>query len=304
MKICSLLLLLLGSLVSPLLARATDPQGYWEGSIIVSPAESELDVIAEFSRDRQGVLQGRLWFPTHPVGPFDIEGLSLHGDALSFHVRDKDGVVSLFEGEMAADGRAMKGVFQEKLQTYPFALSRHVTPPSVEVAIQDLSEDGAELKQRFDRDAGSVRLLLVLSPISLSAKMALKLVERYVLEESASPAVRVYVVWEVPQIPGAEKLTPQRFKPLASDPRVLEFWSRSGAATRALRSVGAAQGDEMLNRCLLFVRGATWGQAPARVWMSTRLASQPEVAKPRRFDAGDLANAVRTLLAGGSLQRD
>ncbi len=288
-------------------AQAPDPLGYWEGSIILSPAEDELDVIAEFSRDAKGALQGRLWFPTHPVGPFDMETSSLHGAHLSFDVRDKDGVVSAFEGEIAANGRALAGTFREKLQSYPFALERRAAPPPVEVAIQDLADDASELKAEINRESGHVRLLLVLSPISLSAKVALKLVERYVLEAMPDPALRVYVVWEVPDVPGAESLTAKRFKPLASDPRVVEFWSRSGAATKALRSAPTAvnpekpEDDEAFNRCLLFSGEKTWGQsppAPDRVWKSARLASKPQLPKPRRFDAVEVASAVRALLAG------
>ncbi len=281
-------------------AGEPDPRGYWEGSIIVAPAQNELDVVAELSRGGKGGLQGRLWFPTHPVGPFDMEALSLHGRRLGFAVRDKDGVVSTFDGEIGTDGSRTTGTFREKLHTAPFALERRAAPPPVEVAIRDLADDAGELKAAFDHDAAHVRLLLVLSPITLSAKVSLKLIERYLLERLPDPAIRVYVVWEVPDVPGAESLSAQRYKPLASDPRVVEFWSRSGAASKALRGPLPAAGDEALNRCLLFAGEASWREsppAPARVWKSNRLSSQPELPKASRFDAVDVATAVRSLLA-------
>jgi len=186
------LLALAGTL--PLSARDVTPQllaGHWEGVIFASPGEYEVDVSVDFSLDTASKLRGQLWFPTQQVQRYETLDLVLRGPAISFKVRDENNVISFFDGEIDSAEAKITGRLTEGFQRVPFTLRQRIDHPSAPAVIR-LADDGSGLREAFNRAAGHVRLLMILSPSAFSSRMALKLVQRY--------------FWMRIQIPGSRSL--------------------------------------------------------------------------------------------------
>jgi hypothetical protein len=305
MRLSALFIALLLSLAEIAVAQGSPRTGYWEGSLVVSPAESEIDVVVEFSRDDRGSLQGRLWYPTHPLGPFRVDHLTIQGAKISFDVRDKDNVVSYFDGSIR-DEQTIAGTFREGTATFPFALHHQALPPATQIEVRDLADTAAELKAAFEQDSGHVRLILLLSPFSFQSKITLRVLKRYVLEEIADPSLRVYVVWETPDVPRAQAVTAAGIHPLVTDPRVTELFSKSHAATRWLKPVLGADTSSDVSFCLLFSGKKTWAnglQAPDRLRKSRKSDPPSQLPQDERFNGLDLAAAVKALLVEDATPR-
>jgi hypothetical protein len=300
MKIGTLLFALAVTSISGAAAQEPVWPGYWDGVIQISPAESEVDVLVELSRDAAGALRGRLWYPTHPEGPFPLEHLAVHGRDIAFDVHDKDNVVSYFSGAVRAGEPVIEGTFRERQVSYPFALHWRSSPPAITVQVGELSDDASELRSEFEGEDGHVRIVLILSPMSFQSKIALRVLKRYVLDEIADPALRVYVVWEPPLVPRAKTLTALAIKPLVTDPRVAEYLSKSQAASKFLQTVLAPESAGKYSLCLVFSPHKSWThgpQAPDLVRLGVSHDPAVFISKEERWNGPDLAARIKMLLA-------
>jgi hypothetical protein len=147
---------------SPTLERWT---GHWQGTILVVPAEFELDLAFDLSRDPSGGAAGSLSLPDQGLISQKVENLTIHGREISFAYRDgKD--TSRFEGRLSEDGKAIAGTVKDPGKTYEFVLRRDLRSGAAAPvpAVRQLSESGEELRSLFNQDAGRVRLLMILSP--------------------------------------------------------------------------------------------------------------------------------------------
>jgi hypothetical protein len=295
------LLVALGIMAAAALPLAAqDWTGYWEGAIQIAPAELEVDVLLEMSRTGGG-LDGRLWFPTHPSGPYAVDVRAVDRRSISFQVTDSDHVVSAFDGTLDAQESVLAGTFHEQQATYRFELRRRLQPPPVTLQVADLGDDAAGLRSAFDRDAGHVRLLLVLSPQSFASKITLRMLQRSVLEPITDPALRVYAVWEPTPAAIARGFGASAVKPLICDPRVAEFYLRHQIVSRLLAPTAAAGSAEDHSLCLLFRGDRRWvGAAPPqaeRLWLAPLHDLTVAIAPQQRFNGPNVAAAVRALLA-------
>lgn len=165
-------------------AREIDPpprlEGLWEGVILYDPAQVELETTVEIARDGQGKLVGTIDLPTHqmkfhPLRDFRFDGRKA---AFTFYRNsERRGPDSpfIFEGEISPDGRVLEGMFtgfynEEKgNDRVPFRFERigepgDERPEPVRPSLLTLSPGGSELREAFNRDSGSIRLVMLLSP--------------------------------------------------------------------------------------------------------------------------------------------
>ncbi|HYN22191.1 MAG TPA: hypothetical protein VE078_14620 [Thermoanaerobaculia bacterium] len=155
-------------------------EGLWEGVILYDPAQVELETTAEIARDAQGNLVGTIDLPTHQMKFHPLRDFRLDGRKAAFtfyRSSERRGPNSpfTFEGEISPDGRVLEGMFtgfynEEKgIDRVPFRFERigepgDERPEIVQPALLTLSPAGGELREAFNRDAGSIRLVMLLSP--------------------------------------------------------------------------------------------------------------------------------------------
>lgn len=298
MKIIGAVAVLGACLCTGLAAEEVQLSGRWEGSLVFQPAEQEIDVVVEFVRNG-GQARGRLWFPLTADGAHEIEDLAVHGAHVSFAVHDAEGVESRFAAELSPSGAGMQGTMTESGRRVPFTLGRAgAARPERTVAVQKLAADGAELKRAFNDDAGKTRMLLLLDPASFSSRMALRVVERFVMDRIGDHALRIYVVWLTPGRADREKLV-QHFAALAPDPRATHFWSADRSLAAVFAPMLALYGQPS-NPCLLFAPGRTWQASaplPDRLRQSPKMGATDPVSSGQRLNGIQLAAEVRSLLA-------
>jgi hypothetical protein len=217
---------------------------------------------------------------------------------VSFSVRDKDGVVSTFDGTLSPDGAGLQGTMKESGKPIPFTLHRaKAAEPAREIPTYKLAGDAIQLKAAFNGDAGKARMLLLLNLGSFSSKMALRVVERYVMDKIDDPGLRVYVVWLVPNVPEAVKVLQQEVG-LAADPRITHFWTADRSAIKSLEPLLAPY-KPVSNPCLLFAGYKAWTESaplPDRIRQSALMGAKTVMAPEQRLNGVELAADVKWLL--------
>ena len=151
-----------------------DFTGLWEGQIVYQRAEVEFDLTVEIFRGADGKLLGTVDLPSErvkfrPLRNIEVQGRHLNMEfLLDSEVRGPDATFKL-QADLAPDGKTMHGVFVESGGSRPFFLDRRgdpgsERPPERRSPVTNLSDQAAELKAAFNRDADRVRLVLLLSP--------------------------------------------------------------------------------------------------------------------------------------------
>lgn len=142
-------------------------EGSWEGIVVYSPAELEVEIAVELLRDANGKLVGLIDIPTKPIDDEPLSNLKLDGNRISWDLV-RDSGTFLFEGTLSADGNEIQGRSVDRGKSYDFTLRRRDPSAPERKAIHPplhpLSATGAELKEKFNADAGNVRLVMLLSP--------------------------------------------------------------------------------------------------------------------------------------------
>ena len=134
-------------------------EGRWEGILIFTLAEDELEFTVDLERGPDKTLTGKIDLPqTHQA--FSLQNVRVNGSTLSFEIRDENGV-RVFTGVLT-DG-VIRGQFVGSSGTLPFEMRRpDKNAPRQKPALQVLA--GGELGPIFDRERDYVRLVLLLSP--------------------------------------------------------------------------------------------------------------------------------------------
>lgn len=142
-------------------------EGIWEGAIVYTAAEQEVDFTVHLFLDARGVLAGLVDIPTKPIEGEPLGGLRLDGSNLSWELVRDSGTFP-FSGTVAADGGEIRGTCSDRGRTVDFWLRRRdpaaPEPARVSPPVLSLAANGAELKERFNADTGKVRLVMLLSP--------------------------------------------------------------------------------------------------------------------------------------------
>lgn len=270
--------------------------GSWTGAIESKPNKIHVDVTIDLLSDPRGGLRGYIDEPDQGFKGHPLEDVEAQGSRLAFVSKD-EADTGVFKGEMANDGATITGSLVEAGRTYEVTLTRtkelrfwpgEQQPPALHV----LERGAAELKEQFNRDAGKVRLLLLLSPSSGRCVGGARVVQRQVLANFADPRLRVYVVWSAIR-PGDDRQAATWAKGHLADPRATHFWAADAALARGIASQLGLRGP---NAYLLFGPAATWGgklPPPAAV-----MHNLDEGDAPARLDGAKLSQQAGALLEG------
>jgi hypothetical protein len=173
-----------GAAEPPAAAKAPEPapalapsnaEGLWQGTLLYKKAELEADVLVELARDAKGKWVGTIDVPNqqmkfHPLDNIRIDGSAVYFEFNRFAQKAQVMVETPFTGTLSADGSTITGDFYEGKKSHlPLTLKKIGGPgserPEPRLAeVRSLSPDGEELRTLFNRDAGKVRLVLLLSP--------------------------------------------------------------------------------------------------------------------------------------------
>lgn len=152
-------------LIVPSLCRADDGfEGRWEGAILFKEGQIELDMVARLQQQPEGDWKAVVDLPVVGVVDHSTEDVRIEEDRIVLRFT-LQGAEQTLTGSLDEDGKVIEGTFQRGEQPpVPVYLERRAAPedrPDVEL----LSLSGpAELKERFNRDRGNVRLVLLLAP--------------------------------------------------------------------------------------------------------------------------------------------
>jgi hypothetical protein len=290
-----LLLLLAPGPSAPVTAPQPGIDGWWEGTIIVREAEIEADMAVHVERHADGALAGTISVPVQDVHDRPFESVVQQGDTFSLVFRD-GAELSVFNGRLSADGRTLAGALGEQGHFSKFVLHRQAGPPRPEAepaVLRPCSASLAELKQRFNADAGHVRLLLILSPGQRGSMVTARLVRRYVLEQLGDDRLRVYVLWVAAGESGTEAAARAAGRDLV-DPRSVQFFSPDANAARAFQAPLAFKEDLVREVALIYAADQSWGESiPRPRHFMHRSWLMPEA---QRLNAAKLAAALKVLL--------
>ncbi len=274
--------------------------GHWEGIVQVRPADYEIDFSVDVQRLADGMLGGSVSFLTQDDPPQPLDSVKVTGNEVVFTTHDKAGVVSSFQGRLAADGM-LTGELVEQDTRYPFS-ARRQERPSVAPAgnLRDLPSTGTDLVDLFNEDRGSVRLMAILSPTCPMCRNGARIMQHYVLDRIPDPNLRVYVVWEKIR-PDDSRQHALKAATFAADPRVTHFWSEARVTGEAFRERVGFKKSPAWDVFLLFPTGSVWekGVVPTPSDMMCNLMGSPEdFGNLPRLNGVRIEEQVKALLSG------
>jgi len=149
-------------------AAAAGPEfaGHWEGAIIRTLGRDEVDFTLDLEPPQQagGVWTGKMSVVLTGAKDKPLDKVVVDDSTILFEEAVEKGH-RRFQGRLSEDGGRIVGEYTRDDKKFPFELERRTrsrTPSQGELA--DLSPDAKELKQMFDQEKDSVRMILLLSP--------------------------------------------------------------------------------------------------------------------------------------------
>jgi hypothetical protein len=276
-QVAALLALLSPLVPAPALAAAP-AEGLWEGALL--PTKGQVASLDEVK----------------------VDGPAVSFVFTRFSANAQQEVRSVFHGTLSADGKTIRGEFVEGgKNTYPFVLERkgdagsERPQPVASGPVLDLSDNGAELKEAFNRAVDKVRLVYLFSPTCPVCRQNARLTERYILDPVKDDRLRMFAVWG----PMQKKETAADAKAASvflTDSRVTQFWTDDNVLANAWKApLGLAEDPEPAwDTYMLFPPGVRWGDAPPVpsyfMWVEKHLPVET------RFNAETLGEQVRRLL--------
>ncbi|HVF61865.1 MAG TPA: hypothetical protein VNJ70_18820 [Thermoanaerobaculia bacterium] len=167
-----------GAAAAPGAPPVPSVEGFWRGVILYQPAEIELEFSVELARDAAGRLVGTIDLPTQRMEFYPLSAVRQEGASVFLQFRrdsEARGPNAPFDfhGELDAGGQILRGTFvgfyHGDRNRFPFELTRAGAagmerPEPARPPVHPLAPGGDELAAAFDRDAGRVRLVMLLSP--------------------------------------------------------------------------------------------------------------------------------------------
>ena len=118
-----------------------------------------------------------------------------------------------------------------------------------------------QLKEPFQRDRGTVRLVTLLSPVCPACRSGFSDMQK-VLKAIPDDRLRVYIVW-LPMFPGDSRKWAQTRSDEFSDKRVSYYWDGEKIAGKAWqKTLGTRR--EAWDVYLLYGAGSQWDKEPPR----------------------------------------
>lgn len=302
---CLLAIKLLMTAERPATADAS-VAGRWDGIVQIRPADYEVDFSVDVRRLADGTLGGSITFLTQDDPPQPLDSVKVAGNEITFTTHDKEGVVSSFQGRLAADG-TLSGELVERDSRYPFS-ARHQDDHSVAPAsnLRDLAPTGADLVDLFNKDRGSVRLVAILSPTCPMCRNGARILTHYVLDRIPNPNLRVYIVWEKIRADDSRQHA-LKAATFAADPRVTNFWSEARVTGEAFRERVGFKTSPAWDVFLLFPAGAVWekGVVPTPSETMCNLSGPPQdVGNLPHLNGARLEEQVKALLSKNQANGD
>jgi hypothetical protein len=134
--------------------------GTWDGVVVFTPGENEIDFTLELAQGPTGQWLGTLTAPLVGLEYRPLAHVAVQDTILRFDVADQAGS-GFFTARWEQPGR-LAGSWQRLKRSAPLELTRQATPRPVP-GPQPL-QPARELHAAFDRDQDCVRLILLLSP--------------------------------------------------------------------------------------------------------------------------------------------
>ncbi len=278
--------------------------GLWLGAVVYEEAKKELEIVVELAPAAGGALAGTIDLPSFRIEYRPLEEVGVDGRAITFlfrHDSETRGAKApfLFKGTLGEDGTTITGIFTEFVGEMPFRLERigdafserpsRATPP-----VTPMAAGGAELRDAFNRDAGRVRMLLMLSPRCGICLASATMIQRYVFDRIEGPGLAGYVVWG-PMLGDETAEHADTATGFLNDPRVGHFWTPEHTLALALSGpVGMPADEPAWDVFLLYPPEAAWGDKPPKPAVVMHV-DRP-LPEEQRLDARELHARAAELL--------
>jgi hypothetical protein len=155
-----------------------------------------------------------------------------------------------------------------------------------------LSSDLHELKEAFNADQGSARVLMIVSPQCPACRRGAGIVEKQALSQIKSEHLKVYVVW-IRRFPLRDtRDAAQEATHLVPDERSLHFWDGAGRLGQAYAKVVDLPHNKKFAWDVYFVfdAKAKWGDAPPKPEFWMHQLGGPETGN--MLDGGKFREAI------------
>ena len=285
-------------------AGVEDFAGLWRGAVVYEPAKKEIEVLVELAPGADGALAGTIDIPSFRIEYKPLEEVRVDGREVSFLFRYHsetrgENAPFVFEGALAEGGGAITGEFTEFTGRMPFRLERigdafserpaPATPP-----VRAMAPAGDELRAAFNRDAGDVRLLLLLSPRCGICLSSARMIQRHVFDRLDSPRLAGYVVWG-PMLGDETEAHAETATGFLDDPRVDHFWTPVHTLASALSGpVGLPADEPAWDTFLLYPPEVSWGDKPPKPAVVMHV--DRSLPKEQTLDAESLHARIAELL--------
>jgi len=138
--------------------------GHWEGAVIRTLGKDETDFTIDLAPQEGGGLSGKMTILMIGMRNKPLDKVTVDGASITFEEAN-EGARRVFQGKLSDDGERISGELQRGDRKTPFELDRRERAHApAESELIDLSADSRELRQLFDQEKGTVRVLMLLSP--------------------------------------------------------------------------------------------------------------------------------------------